>query len=211
MLCVGVNLGWKKLDEYYQKTDQSPVYVAAVVLHPGLKWKWLEKAWKDRPQWIKEAKNNVQMLWSEYASLPVTDEDLQSAMPEDNARWMDDDFLSDFSDLDNSTGDEYVRWCEEGRQPKEFRPLEFWSTQRQRESYPRLSKMARDLFTIPAMSDEPERVFSSAGLMVTPLRGRLSAKAIGQTQCVKSWIKTGVIANLEGTFERVNSVPQEVE
>jgi hypothetical protein len=211
ILCIGVNLGWKKLDEYYQKTDQSPVYVAAVVLHPGLKWKWLEKAWRDRPQWIKEAKNNVHSLWLEYASLPVTDEDLQSAMPEDNARWMDDDLLSDFSDLDNSTGDEYVRWCEEGRQPKEFRPLEFWSTQRQRESYPRLSKMARDLFTIPAMSDEPERVFSSAGLMVTPLRGRLSAKAIGQTQCVKSWIKTGVIANLEGTFERVNSVPQEIE
>jgi hypothetical protein len=32
MLCIGINLGWKKLDEYYQKTDQSPVYVAAVVL-----------------------------------------------------------------------------------------------------------------------------------------------------------------------------------
>jgi hypothetical protein len=106
MLCVGLNLGEKKLDEYYQKTDQSLVYVAAVVLHPRLKWKWLEKAWKDRPQWIKQAKNNVQMLWSEYASLPVTDEDLQSAMPEDNARWMDNDLLSDFLDLDNLTGDE---------------------------------------------------------------------------------------------------------
>jgi hypothetical protein len=109
MLCIGVNLGWKKLDEYYQKTNQSPVYVAAVVLHPGLKWKWLEKAWRDRPHWIKEAKTNVQSLWLEYASLPVTDEDLQSAMPKDNARWMDDDLLSDFSDLNNSTGDEYVR------------------------------------------------------------------------------------------------------
>ena len=45
MLCVGINLAWQKLDEYYSKTDQSPVYVAAVVLHPGLKWTWLEKAW----------------------------------------------------------------------------------------------------------------------------------------------------------------------
>jgi hypothetical protein len=44
MLCVGINLAWQKLDEYYSKTDQSPVYVAAVVLHPGLKWKWLKKA-----------------------------------------------------------------------------------------------------------------------------------------------------------------------
>lgn len=49
MLCVGVNLGWKKLDEYYQETDQSPVYVVAVVLHPVLEWKWLGKAWKGRP------------------------------------------------------------------------------------------------------------------------------------------------------------------
>jgi hypothetical protein len=49
MLCVGINLTWQKLDEYYLKTDLSPVYVAAVMLHPGLKWKWLKKAWRDRP------------------------------------------------------------------------------------------------------------------------------------------------------------------
>jgi hypothetical protein len=49
MLCVGINLAWQKLDEYYSKTDQSPIYVAAVVLHPGLEWKWLEKAWRGRP------------------------------------------------------------------------------------------------------------------------------------------------------------------
>jgi hypothetical protein len=60
------------------------------------------------------------------------------------------------------------------------------------------------------MSDELERVFSSAGLMVTPLRGRSSAKTIGQTQCVKSWIKTGVIVNLEGTSERVTSIPRDI-
>jgi hypothetical protein len=119
---------------------------------------------------------------------------------------MDDDLLSDFSDLDNSSGDEYTRWFEEGRQPKEFRPLEYWSTRLQREIHPRHSKMARDLFTIPAMSDESERVFSNAGPKVTPLRGQSSAKTIGQTQCVRSWIKTGVIVNLEGTFERVTSI-----
>ncbi|CAC9885918.1 unnamed protein product [Aureobasidium pullulans] len=211
MLCVGVNLAWKKLDEYYQKTDQSPVYVAAVVLHPGLKWKYIEKVWRDRPAWIVQARRNVEDLWQEYASLPITEEDKQSAMVEDNARWMDDDMLSEFSDVGEETNDEYIRWNEEGRLPKEFRPLEFWSTKRQRETYPRLSKMARDLFTIPAMSDEPERVFSSAGLMVTPLRGKLSARAIGQTQCVKSWIKTGIITRLEASFELVNSVPQEAE
>jgi len=48
-LCVSINLAWQKLDGYYSKIDQSSVYLAAIVLHPGLKWKWLEKAWRDRP------------------------------------------------------------------------------------------------------------------------------------------------------------------
>ena len=37
MLCVGINLAWQKLDGYYSKTDQSPVYVAVGVLYPGIK------------------------------------------------------------------------------------------------------------------------------------------------------------------------------
>jgi hypothetical protein len=55
MLCVGISLAWQKLDGYYSNTDQSPVYVAAVVLRPGLKWKWLEKAWRGRAGWISRA------------------------------------------------------------------------------------------------------------------------------------------------------------
>jgi hypothetical protein len=212
MLCVGINLAWQKLDEYYSKTDQSPVYVAAVVLHPGLKWKWLEKAWRGRPSWISQARVEVKKLWLEYANIIVTTEDTESLRVEDNARWMDDDLLSDFSDVENDAStDEYQKWCEEGRQPNEYRPLEFWSTQRQKQAYPRLSRMARDLFTIPAMSDEPERIFSSAGLMTTPHRGRLSARAIGEAQCVKSWLKTGIITSLEGTFENVAMYPIDME
>jgi hypothetical protein len=210
MLCVGINLAWQKLNEYYIKTDQSPVYVAAVVLHPGLKWKWLEKAWRDRPGWIEEARTEVKKLWLEYSDLVITNEDVTS-MRVDDARWMDDDLLSDFSDLEGDITDEYQRWCEEGRQPTEFRPLEFWSTQRQKQAYPRLSRMARDLFTIPAMSDEPERVFSSSGLMTTPHRGRLSARAIGEAQVVKSWIKTGIITSLEGTFEKAAIIPIDLD
>jgi hypothetical protein len=71
--------------------------------------------------------------------------------------------------------------------------------------------MAKDLFTIPAMSVELERIFSSAGLMTTSHRGRLSARAIGEAQCVKSWLKTGIITSLEGTFENVAMYPIDME
>lgn len=33
ILCVHVNLGWSKLNEYYTLTDRSLAYVASLVLH----------------------------------------------------------------------------------------------------------------------------------------------------------------------------------
>jgi hypothetical protein len=71
--------------------------------------------------------------------------------------------------------------------------------------------MARDLCTITATSDEPGRIFSGAGLMTTPHRGRLSARATGGPQCVDSWLKTGIITSLEGTFENVAMYPIDME
>ncbi|KFA77852.1 hypothetical protein S40288_09764, partial [Stachybotrys chartarum IBT 40288] len=32
---VNINLGWKKLDEYYNKLDETPIYYTSVALHPA--------------------------------------------------------------------------------------------------------------------------------------------------------------------------------
>jgi hypothetical protein len=68
-------------------------------------------------------------------------------------------------------------------------------------AFPRLYQMALDIFTIPAMSDEPERTFSSTGIMVRPHRSNLDAETIGYTQCIKSWLKQRIV-NLESAFKR---------
>jgi len=56
-----------------------------------------------------------------------------------------------------------------------------------------LQKMALDLFTIRAMSDEPERVFSSTGIMVRPHRSKHSVKTIAASQCLRSWSEEGIV------------------
>jgi hypothetical protein len=45
-----IDMGWCKLNKYYTRTDQSPVYVAAIVLHPGWKWSYFSEhsMWKNR-------------------------------------------------------------------------------------------------------------------------------------------------------------------
>ena len=56
--------------------------------------------------------------------------------------------------------------------------------------------MAIDVFSIPAMSAEPERVFSLAGAMCSPRRNRLNAESIQACQCLRSWHNAGVIEDL---------------
>jgi hypothetical protein len=41
-------------------------------------------------------------------------------------------------------------------------PLEWWCREQQRIEYPRLHQLAIDVLSVPAMSDDPERVFSCA-------------------------------------------------
>jgi hypothetical protein len=53
--------------------------------------------------------------------------------------------------------------------------------------------MALNVFTIPAMSDEPEKVFSSIGLMVRPHRPRLPQKVIAMSQCLRNWSRQDLV------------------
>jgi hypothetical protein len=63
---INIDLAWQKLDQYYSKLDESPVYVAAVVLHPCHKWRWFEKRWKERPKWLITARQAFTKLLNQY-------------------------------------------------------------------------------------------------------------------------------------------------
>jgi hypothetical protein len=40
---TSINAGWQKLEHYYNKSDITPIYRAAVLLHPRMKWRWFER------------------------------------------------------------------------------------------------------------------------------------------------------------------------
>ncbi|PNP59234.1 hypothetical protein FNYG_14985 [Fusarium nygamai] len=93
--------------------------------------------------------------------------------------------------------DEYIRWqaSVSGSDKDVADPVEYWVLKRF--EYPRLSRMALDVMTVPAMSSECERLFSATGLMVTPLRNRLDAGTIGLIQTLRSWLRAGIIEDVD--------------
>ena len=57
--------------------------------------------------------------------------------------------------------DEYTYWTEHVPPDDSFKcPLTYWTAHKAK--WPRLTRMALDIFSIPAMSDELERIFSLA-------------------------------------------------
>ncbi|KAM3505831.1 hypothetical protein MY10362_002714 [Beauveria mimosiformis] len=199
-LRIGCNLGWMKLDQYYTLTEDSPAYLAALVLHPAFRWSTVESQWAEHPDWLSRGKAAVEELWDEYRNLSV-EQDTIPEQPTVARRSTElDDFMSSVRKLSTQPApstsarrDEYAEWVAT-TDPGDCLvddPIQYWLLRRRQ--YPRLSRMAIDLFSVPAMSSEPERIFSLAGQMVTTQRGRLKADIIGAAQCISSWEKSEVI------------------
>ena len=72
---TNINLGWQKANVYYTKTDAVPIYRVAVLLHPRLKWRWFERYWAKKPEWLKAARELVDKLWEQYRHTPIHDDE----------------------------------------------------------------------------------------------------------------------------------------
>jgi hypothetical protein len=206
---VNINLGWDKMNDYYTKLDETPAYYASAILNPVSRWAYFENTWTDKPQqpWLQGAKRMVRDLWEEeYKLLPIPlilhegppYKRLKVMSVLERHRAQRTSLMAGNSSSSQSAliggHDEYDHWLsnpDAKNDPLITNPFQYWWERRN--DYPRLSRMALDLLSIPPMSAECERLFSVAGQMVSPLRTRLEASTIGVTQTLRSWVRNGLI------------------
>jgi hypothetical protein len=209
---ININLGWEKLEKYYLLLDETPIYYAALALHPAYRWDYFEEQWERHPDWVAKAKEIVKDVWvTDYKPLEI----VRSSENEPIAKRLKiypnafeahrQKARIKYSSPGVSSStlvelDEYEAWIQS---PQETDvsiqdPIQYWHDLRFK--YPRLSRMALDFLTIQPMSAECERLFSESGLMVTPQRNRLEAHTVGMSQAVRSWLRAGVIDELDPIF-----------
>lgn len=212
---ININLGWEKLDKYYQLLSDTPIYYTGLALHPAYRWKWFEQKWADNPGWIQQAKKIVRDVWhDEYQGIAVSRGDVieDNEAPKRRKTYSNpfQEFLEESrcaapnvhggDDSLELLEDEYQHWISkhDSGDAQVRDPLAYWHEKQLQ--YPRLSRMALDFLTIQPMSAECERLFSAAGQMVTPLRSRLEAHVIGICQVLRSWLRAGIIRDLDPFF-----------
>ena len=92
--------------------------------------------------------------------------------------------------------DEYDAYCAAPPLPRKPPNLiQYWDGQAA--TSPSLSQMALDLLSIPAMSAEWERVFSSSKILISDRRNRLKDDIIEANECLNYWYKKGYFVDYD--------------
>ena len=195
---TSINNGWKKLDEYYSKLGESPLFAAAIILHPRFGLGWLEATWVAEEQlaWVRDAKAGIKDYFSRWYSRERERHE-ETGLDNSARRTMgqeDDQYTQWINSKtkkalemggNNSELDRYLRLEPQDTQD----PIQWW--REHTSSFPSLSSFALDVFAIPAMASDCERQFSLAKLTLTSQRLSMSADTLERVQCLKNWVRHG--------------------
>lgn len=183
------NTGLSLTQKYYELITENPVYAIAVVLSPTQKWNYFDARWIEKEKKVQTAsyKDTLQDVWdTQYSNtLPDTPKSpSKRAFLDTFEQFLTPDSTNELELERVTAGDEYTKYCTKLRDPSSptLPPLPWW-LQHENE-YPNLTQWAFDIHSIPAISAECERVFSSPGQLLTPRRNRLSDDVVEANECL---------------------------
>jgi len=196
---TNVNAGWRKLNDYYLRLDDNIIYVAAVALHPRLKWRYFKTKWSDRKDWLNKWKTELELYWYRYK-----DKASQEQSPRAASKCKDKHAADEWSDGEETDAldqlEQYLAELPDRTFSAADSPILYW--QARKKMWPQLAQLALDIYSVPAMADAPERLFSQTGDILSPRRRQITSDHIKFIMCLRSWIDQGLITLDKSTFQR---------
>jgi hAT family C-terminal dimerisation region len=183
-----VRISLSKFDHHYRKMQETAVYAAATILHPFRKAQYIERNWKRDLQ--QPALESSRMLWEKYR----VGNPLRGAMAF-NELGAFDLAARDLDVGSLSRNDEYELYLSQAHIQIADSALSWWLLDTQRQTWPRLARMAIDILSIPAMSDKPERLFSGIRRTVAWETIKYGSEEIEKTECLKHWRRCELVSS----------------
>ncbi|KAG7404220.1 hypothetical protein Forpe1208_v016016 [Fusarium oxysporum f. sp. rapae] len=196
-----IDMCWFILDKYYTMTEDVPVYAAALLLDPSKRKSYIEECWPE--EWHEGAFAAARSLWKEEYNYDVEIQlsEQSLAVPALLKRKKDTMLSKMRLEVRNKTmarargKDDFDSFISEApiALAEDTTPLQWWCSEDVRTAYPRLSRMAIDILSVPAESAEPERTFSGARRTARWDRLRLLIESIEKIECIGNWLREGHI------------------
>jgi hypothetical protein len=191
-----IYMGWWVLSKYYEESDKSPIYATALLLHPEKRRRYIDRHWEE--DWRESAVAAARQYWAKYKDRPVTSTPAAELGEKQRELTTYERLKQSMSVLDGpGDEDEFEKFI--NAPPRHITtktPLEWWCREEQRFEYPHLHQMAIEVLSVPAMSDDPERVFSCTRRTISWDRARLSAETIEKLECLSNWVRNDLIRKL---------------
>ncbi|XP_073222675.1 zinc finger BED domain-containing protein RICESLEEPER 2-like [Cicer arietinum] len=197
----------EKIDKYWREC--SLTLVIAVVMDPRFKMKLVEFSFtkiysEDAHVYVKIVDDGIHELFHEYATLPLplTPAYADEGNAGSNAKMegspggtlLSDNGLADFDvyimeTSSHQTKSELDQYLEESLLPRvpDFDVLGWWKLNKLK--YPTLSKMARDILSIPVCTVPPDSIFDKKGKEMDQYRSSLRPETVEALVCAKDWMQ----------------------
>ena len=201
-LRLSIITAWQKLNEYYTKLGESPLFAASIILHPSLGMSYLEANWASEEQlvWVRDAKIGLSDYLDRWYRCNGPVDEQQKAIVETAAPPSVPPKISKGSVFKQwvksrtakapAMGSELERYLRLEPQETED-PIEWWMARQGQ--FPMVSQLALDTLAIPAMATDCERSFSLAKLTLTSQRLSMTTETLEKLQCLKNWVRHGAV------------------
>ncbi|KAJ6437614.1 LOW QUALITY PROTEIN: transposase-like protein [Purpureocillium lavendulum] len=186
---AGVLAAWSKINTYYELTDRLPIRI-------------LQGEVVEARGWIRTAQKELTAYYDRFAAVTVAADHVDQAETSPcSSPTLDDEFDAWGHTTDRphrgkrrKMETEWEVWIKQVPSKDDMNiknPLAWWVDRRH--IWPILSKLALNIFSTPAMSAEPERVFSDGGELITDKRNGLGDDTVEAEMVQKSWITSKIL------------------
>lgn len=199
----------EKIDEYWK--DCSLALATAVVMDPRFKMKLVEFSFnkiygEEAPTYIKIVDDGIHELFHEYVALPLPltptyaeEGNSRNVKTEESqgGTLLSDNGLTDFDVYIMETTSQQMKseldqYLDESLLPRvqDFDVLGWWKLNKLK--YPTLSKMARDILSIPVSTVPPDSIFDTTAKEMDKYRCSLRPETVEALICAKDWMQYGL-------------------
>lgn len=201
---ANINTGWQRVHDYCETLHVNVLYVAAVVLHPRIKWRYFEAKWRDRKDRLSNCVSALNRHWRDkYKDKAVDPRSLGEEMACGNERAADE--WSDDGAWDPDQFEEYQTEQADRSYGSTESPVEYWA--KRKKMWPQLSAMALDIYSVPVFANVPELVFNRASKACPAEQQQLDDDTLACLMCLRIWQSSGTLEIDDDLFEGTDVMP----